>query len=130
LRDRLARFGVEHLEAALSAQGRRIVVTDKGENPEIGGIEYQQGTLAGFEVREYLLAKWDRRCAYCDATDTPLNVRSTGSFNITTAHGTVQGISHRHCQLLHHGDGWNYSHRKEAALLPAPKDGVSAREVR
>jgi putative resolvase len=30
-RDRLARFGVEHLEAALSAQGRRIVVVDEGE---------------------------------------------------------------------------------------------------
>nr|WP_011117234.1 IS607 family transposase [Mycobacterium celatum]AAK40077.1 Rv0921-like protein [Mycobacterium celatum] len=30
-RDRLARFGVEHLEAALSAQGRRIVVADRGE---------------------------------------------------------------------------------------------------
>ena len=29
-RDRLARFGVEHLEAALSAQGRRIVVADPG----------------------------------------------------------------------------------------------------
>lgn len=30
-RDRLARFGVEHLEAALSAQGRRIVVVEPGE---------------------------------------------------------------------------------------------------
>src|SRR6266508_6993796 len=30
-RDRLARFGVEHLEAALSAQGRRLVVVDAGE---------------------------------------------------------------------------------------------------
>ena len=30
-RDRLARFGVEHLEAALSAQGRRVVVVDQGE---------------------------------------------------------------------------------------------------
>jgi putative resolvase len=29
-RDRLARFGVEHLEAALAAQGRRIVVADPG----------------------------------------------------------------------------------------------------
>jgi len=36
-------------------------------NPEISGTEYQQGTLAGFEVREYLLVKWRRRCAYCDA---------------------------------------------------------------
>ena len=30
-RDRLARFGVEHLEAALSAQGRQVVVVDQGE---------------------------------------------------------------------------------------------------
>lgn len=30
-RDRLARFGVEHLEAALAAHGRRIVVADPGE---------------------------------------------------------------------------------------------------
>jgi putative resolvase len=29
-RDRLARFGVEHLEAALATQGRRIVVADPG----------------------------------------------------------------------------------------------------
>lgn len=33
-RDRLARFGVEHLEAALSAQGRRIVVADDGETDD------------------------------------------------------------------------------------------------
>ena len=30
-RDRLARFGVEHLAAALSAEGRRILVVDDGE---------------------------------------------------------------------------------------------------
>lgn len=30
-RDRLARLGVEHLEAALSARGRRIIVADQGE---------------------------------------------------------------------------------------------------
>jgi putative resolvase len=29
--DRLARLGLEHLEAALSAQGRRIVIADPGE---------------------------------------------------------------------------------------------------
>ena len=33
-RDRLARFGVEHLEAALGAQGRRIVVADPGETTD------------------------------------------------------------------------------------------------
>jgi putative resolvase len=33
-RDRLARFGVEQLEAALAAQGRRIVVADPGETTD------------------------------------------------------------------------------------------------
>lgn len=33
-RDRLARFGVEHLEAALSAQGRTVLVTDQGETAD------------------------------------------------------------------------------------------------
>ena len=33
-RDRLARFGVEHLEAALAASGRRIVIIDDGETDD------------------------------------------------------------------------------------------------
>lgn len=44
------------------------------ENPEISGVEYQQGTLAGYEVREYLLHKWNRSCTYCGKTDIPLQV--------------------------------------------------------
>ena len=46
----------------------------KMENPEISGIEYQQGTLAGYEAREYLLNKWDRKCAYCGEKDIPLQI--------------------------------------------------------
>lgn len=38
------------------------------------GAEYQQGTLAGYEVREYLLAKWNRKCAYCGVQNVPLNI--------------------------------------------------------
>jgi 5-methylcytosine-specific restriction endonuclease McrA len=44
------------------------------QNPDISGIAYQQGELAGYEVREYLLEKWERRCAYCGIKDVPLNV--------------------------------------------------------
>ena len=44
------------------------------ENPEISGAEYQQGTLAGYEVREYLLEKWGRQCAYCGAKNVPLEI--------------------------------------------------------
>ena len=35
------------------------------ENPDIHGIEYQQGTLQGREIREYLLELTGRKCAYC-----------------------------------------------------------------
>jgi 5-methylcytosine-specific restriction endonuclease McrA len=38
------------------------------------GAEYQHGTLHGTEVREYLLAKWGRACAYCGASGVPLNI--------------------------------------------------------
>jgi hypothetical protein len=43
-------------------------------------------------------------------------VRSSGSFNITTAHGVVQGISHRACTPIHRSDGYRYE--KGAAALP------------
>jgi len=44
------------------------------QNPEISGVEYQQGELQGYEVREYLLNKFNRQCAYCSAKDTALEV--------------------------------------------------------
>ena len=44
------------------------------QNPEISGVEYQQGTLAGYTVREYLLEKFGRKCVYCGKTDTPLQI--------------------------------------------------------
>jgi hypothetical protein len=44
------------------------------ENPDIAGVEYQQGTLQGYEVREYLLEKWERTCAYCGKQNMPLQI--------------------------------------------------------
>ena len=60
--------------------------TQSMQNPEISGIEYQQGELQGYEVREYLLEKWGRQCAYCDAEHTPMEIdhihpRSKGGSN-------------------------------------------------
>jgi hypothetical protein len=37
-------------------------------------VEYQQGELAGYEVREYLLEKFHRQCIYCKIADVPLEV--------------------------------------------------------
>ena len=48
--------------------------TQKLQNPEISGIEYQQGTLFEYEVREYLLEKFGRKCVYCGAENVPLNI--------------------------------------------------------
>lgn len=58
-------------------------------NPDIQGQEYQQGTLAGYETREYLLEKWGRQCAYCGVKDVPLQVehihpRAKGGSNSIT----------------------------------------------
>jgi len=60
--------------------------TQKMQNPEVDGVEYQQGELAGYEVREYLLEKWGRKCAYCDKEGVPLQIehihpRSKGGSN-------------------------------------------------
>lgn len=44
------------------------------QDAEISGVEYQQGELAGYEVREYLLEKWGRKCAYCGFKDVALEV--------------------------------------------------------
>ena len=37
----------------------------KIKNPDISGIEYQQGTLQGYNIRNYLLEKHGRKCFYC-----------------------------------------------------------------
>ena len=40
-------------------------------------------------------------------------VRASGSFNIKTKGGIVQGISYRRCALLQSADGWGYEHGEE-----------------
>jgi 5-methylcytosine-specific restriction endonuclease McrA len=48
--------------------------TQRIVNPEISGAQYQQGTLEGYELREYLLEKWGRKCAYCGKENVPLQI--------------------------------------------------------
>jgi hypothetical protein len=137
--NRLARL------CTLGAMSLELVKFDlqQMDNPEISGMEYQQGTLFGYEVREYLLEKCDRACSYCGIKGVPRSrpkgakkvkgfqtgdivratvttgtkqgiyvgrvlVRASGSFDIRTKHGRVQGISHRFCTPVHRSDGYNY----------------------
>ncbi|MBO0792992.1 MAG: HNH endonuclease, partial [Ktedonobacteraceae bacterium] len=62
--------------APITAISQELVKFDfqQMENPEMSGVEYQQGELAGYEIRAYLLEKWQRRCTYCGAANTPLQV--------------------------------------------------------
>ena len=58
----------------------------KMQNPEISGIEYLQGELQGYNVRNYLLEKFNHKCAYCGKKDVPLEIehivpRSQGGSN-------------------------------------------------
>jgi len=79
--------------------------TQKLENPNISGIEYQQGTLQGYEVREYLLEKWGRQCAYCDAHGVPLQVEHI--------HPRVKHGSNRISNLTLACEGCNQAKGKE-----------------
>lgn len=44
-------------------------------------------------------------------------LQASGSFNIQTAAGVVQGIGHRHCRILQRGDGYGYWHQPFVAQL-------------
>jgi 5-methylcytosine-specific restriction endonuclease McrA len=68
--DKLRRF------APIAAISQELVRFDMQlmRNPDIQGKEYQQGTLAGYETREFLLFKWNRQCAYCGLEGVPLQI--------------------------------------------------------
>jgi len=77
--------------APVTALSQELIKFDlqQMENPEIAGIEYQQGTLFGYEVREYLLEKWNRTCAYCGAKDVPLQAEHV----VAKANGGTNRVS-------------------------------------
>ena len=55
-------------------------------------------------------------------------IRASGSFNISTERGLIQGIGHRHCRIIQRADGYAYAMRKEErASSPAKAGGLRAR---
>lgn len=59
------------------------------------GAGHQQGTLAGYETREYLLEKWQRRCAYSGVEGVPLQIEHIRP----RAKGKANRISSEPCNL-------------------------------
>ncbi len=94
------------------------------ENPEISGIEYQQGELQDcYEVRDYLLEKCDRKCACYDAENIPYNVPE-GKYKGTliaiifpvsdgigefTIDKKQRSIGLEYCTTLHRKDCYSYA---------------------
>ncbi|MDQ2905206.1 MAG: RNA-guided endonuclease IscB [Chloroflexota bacterium] len=63
--------------------------TQKMQNADIAHLDYQQGELHGYFLRAYVLEKWQRKCAYCDAREVPLEIehivpKSRGGSNRTS----------------------------------------------
>ena len=60
---------IDHLHHHFPIQKIIVEVAEfdiqKIKNPNISGIEYQQGTLQGYNIRNYLLEKHNRKCFYC-----------------------------------------------------------------
>lgn len=103
------------------------------ENPEISGVEYQQGTLKGYEVREYLLEKFNRKCIYCKVEGVPLEIEHI----IPKARGGTNRISNLTlaCTKCNQDKGTQtaaeYGHPKVQAQAKASlKDAAAVNTIR
>lgn len=65
-------------------------------------------------------------------------VRSTGSFNIQTSAGVIQGTHHRHCRVLSRGDGYSFNliahtseigRRYASRAIPPGPEGPGSRAI-
>jgi hypothetical protein len=80
------------------------------DNPNISGIEYQQGTLMGFELREYLLQRDKHTCQYCGGAS------NDNILNLDHKHPRAKGGSNRVSNLIISCVTCNEA--KNAMLLP------------
>lgn len=103
------------------------------QNPEIAGTEYQHGELAGWELRTYVLVKYDYRCAYCGKQNTPFELdhqvpRSRGGSNrvsnlVLACHGCNQAKGN--------DTATEFGHPEVAARAKAPlKDAAAVNATR
>lgn len=100
---------------------------------QLYGIQYQQGTLQGYEVREYLLEKFHRACVYCGITNVPLEIEHI----IPKSQGGTNQISNLTlaCNTCNTNKGtktareFGYPHVHKLAKLPL-KDAAAVNATR
>lgn len=112
------------------------------ENTEINGVEYQQGELRGFELREYVLLKFSHKCAYRgddSACDQVLNIDHV----IPRSRGGSNRVSNLVCACRKHNEeknnltleeygilrGMDFSHVEKQAKAPL-KDAAAVSATR
>jgi 5-methylcytosine-specific restriction endonuclease McrA len=76
------------------------------QNPEIEGVEYQQGELQGFELREYVLIKFNHRCAYA-GDDSPCDQVLNVDHLIPRSRGGSNRVSNLVCACRKHNEEKN-----------------------
>ncbi|MCB9436420.1 MAG: HNH endonuclease [Anaerolineales bacterium] len=102
-------------------------------NPEINGVEYQQGELMGYEVQEYLFGKFGRQCVYCGVKNVPLEVEHI----IPKARGGSNRVSNLTvaCHACNQSKGnqtaaeFGYPHVQQMAKMPL-KDAAAVNATR
>ena len=118
--------------AALSLEAVRFD-TQLLQNPDIAGIAYQHGTLAGTEIREYLLLTWGYRCAYCHQEATATNPWEIDHVDPTTRGGSDRAsnlaLSCHDCnQAKGNRTAQEFGHPEVQALAKAPS-GMRQRSI-
>ena len=105
--ERLDVRGVKPLHITATGHGnRQMCLMDRFGFPRTG--PKRQKRVKGFQTGDLVRAVvtgGTKRGTYVGK----VAVRTSGSFNITTTHGIVQGIPHRFCQLIARSDGYSYS---------------------
>jgi hypothetical protein len=106
--------GVVPLRIRASGHGsRQMCRVDRFGFPRTGPKQAKR--VYGFQTGDLVRAvvpKGTRQGTYVGR----VAVRTSGSFNLTTWQGTIQGISHRWCILVARADG--YSYREKGASAP------------
>jgi hypothetical protein len=92
---------------ATGHNSRQMCRVDKHGFPRTGAKAVRQ--VEGFRTGDYVKAVVPKG-KKAGTLVGRVAVRSSGSFNIVTINGTVEGINWRHCRKLQAADGFSYQH--------------------
>ena len=103
------------------------------QNPAIVGLEYQNGTLAGWEIGEFLLFKHGYKCAYCGKTTTVFEVEHMTSRHCGGSNRIINlTLSCEPCNTKKgtiSAEEFGFPHLRESTALPL-KDAAAVNSTR